>query len=109
MFFAFQHIVVFFTSKSSSVLKFRTIFQNTIQVYKVKSQQAFLEEKGLLLNLNDLNLSKEEKKKYQEKINEAKALHRKLYLKEKRQVYRKQQARIEIRLNKEGQGMNINY
>lgn len=84
----------------------RSFFKNTFQDYKVKSLQAFLEEKGLLLNLDDpnSNLTDVQKEHLRNKIARAKTEHRKLYLKEKRKEYNKKQARVELRLNKFGRG-----
>jgi hypothetical protein len=84
----------------------RTFFKSTFQKYKVKSLQDFLEEKGLLLNLDDpnSNLTDAQKEHLRNRIARAKAEHRKLYLKEKRKEYNEKQARVELRLNKVGRG-----
>lgn len=84
----------------------RIFFKRTFQNYRVKSLQDFLEEKGLLLNLDDpnSNLTDVQKEHLRNKIIRAKAEHRKLYLKEKRKEYNQKQARVELRLNKVGRG-----
>lgn len=83
---------------------FRNHFTTTFQKHKVKSLQNYLEEKGLLLNLEDPNLQETDRILLKEKIAIAKLEHRKLYLKEKRKEYNNKQARVELRLNKVGKG-----
>ena len=70
----------------------------------MKSLQTFLEERGLVLDLEDPQLREEEKQQFKEKIAAAKIEHRKLYLKAKRKEYNEKQARVELRLNKVGRG-----
>lgn len=91
---------------NNDLVNLRLFFRTTFQKNKVKSLQAYLEEKGLLLNLDDPNsnytdIQKEHLKK---RIAAAKAEHRKLYLKEKRREYNEKQARVELRLTKVGRG-----
>ena len=84
----------------------RTFFKKTFQKYRVKSLQDFLEEKGLLLNLDDpnSNLTDIQKEHLRSRIAKAKTEHRKMYLKEKRKEYNEKQARVELRFSKVGRG-----
>ena len=76
----------------------------TIRQKQMQSLREYLEKRGLLIDLNDSQLSVQEKELWQQKITEAKLAYRKMYLKEKKKEYRATKARAEITLNKEGRG-----
>ncbi len=95
---------VFGNKETNDLVDLRFFFRTTIQENKVQTLQKYLEEKGLLLNLEDPLLTHNDKLFLKKKIADAKAEHRKLYLKEKRKEYNATQARVELRLNKTGRG-----
>lgn len=74
----------------------------TIRQKHMQSLREYLEEKGLLIDLNDSQLSIQEKELWQQKIMDAKSVYRKMYLKEKKKEYRATKARAEITLSKKG-------
>jgi hypothetical protein len=80
---------------------YRLYIRSQLKRRHLVSLREYLEENGLLIDFDDPALTDEKKRELESKIEEAKATHRRLYLKNKQEKYRKSKVRVEMTLDKE--------